>query len=100
MASGVFTVPVPGIYYFQLSTLKDTSASSLGMVLEVNDFYVPIAETVQPSITGSYDAVSLTSSFRLKSNDRVVLVYWDSGVIYDNANHHTHFTGWSVEKEL
>lgn len=101
-ALGLFTVPVPGIYHFEVSALKDKSAHSLAIFLQVNDYYVAATETAQSSlvITGSYDTVSLTASLRLKANDRVQLVNWGKGAIHDNTNHHTQFTGWLVEEDL
>jgi len=36
LSSGIFTVPVPGIYDFDLSALKDSSATYLKIYLQVN----------------------------------------------------------------
>jgi len=100
LASGVFTVPVPGIYHFQVVALKDkSSSSSLTIFLKVYDYNVAVAETIPAagSFRGSYDPVSLTASLRLKTKDKVRLVL-GKGVIFDSNAHHTQFTGWLVER--
>ncbi len=100
LISGIFTVPVPGIYHFDFSTLKENTANYLGIYLRVNDANVGYAYTWQ-SATGSQDVVSLSASLRLAKGDTVNLYNAGSGsVLLDNGNHHTHFSGWLVEEDL
>ena len=70
---GNFTAPVPGIYHFEFSAQKDGSHP-----------YIMIRFQVNGEIT-------------LNTNDKVNLVNWNSA-LYDDENHHTHFTGWLVTK--
>lgn len=99
LTSGTLTVPVPGIYNFQFSAVKDRSATKLDILLYVNDGIVGDTWTSQTD-TGSLDVVSLGASLRLKAGDKVTLYKWDSGVLYDSSYHLTHFSGWLVEEEL
>lgn len=101
--SGTFISPVPGIYQFHLSALKDMYSSSLDIFLQVNDVNVGVAYTSKSSAllaTSSYEVVSLSASLRLAAGDRVNLYQHGSGVLYDNSNHHTHFSGSLVEEDF
>ena len=98
LTSGIFTVPVPGIYHFDFSAVKSPSATYLAIFLQVNGVNVGIAYTeLNPE---SYDTVSLGSSLRLAAGDRVNLYSEGSGELVDNSNRYTHFSGWLVEEEL
>jgi len=99
LASGTFTVPVPGIYNFQFSAVKSSSATKLNIEFRVNDVNVGETWTVQAA-TGSNDVVSLSASLRLKAGDTVKLYNYGSGVLADSSYHYTHFSGWLVEEEL
>jgi len=104
LSSGIFTVPVPGIYHFDLSAVKDGGAKSLAIYLQVNGANVGRAETNQFT-SGAYETVSLSASFRLAAGDRVNLYMWNSGQTFEDGNnysggHLTHFTGSLLEEEL
>jgi len=100
--SGIFTVPVPGIYNLQFSAVKDESASYLKILLQVNGITVGGSWT-QPAARGSKNVVSLSISLRLKTGDRVSLMNSGSGAIFDDGFddglHLTHFSGWLVEQK-
>lgn len=96
LSTGVFTVPVDGIYHFDLSAVKDASVPELEIHLQVNGAALARADMNHLS-KGSYDSVSFTASFQLKQNDRVNL-YLNIGVIYDGFD--TDFSGWLVEEDL
>ncbi len=99
LSSGTFHVPVPGIYYFYLSAVKDKYAASLNIDLQVNGKRIGIAYT-ESAAKGSYPSVSLSASLRLATFDRVSLLNYFDSVLFENGNHVTHFTGWLVEEDL
>jgi len=98
-SSGIFTIPVPGIYHFDLSAVKSHLAQYLSIHLQVNGATLGNTFTSK-STTGSRDVVSLSASLRLAKGDRVNLVNNGNGVIYDDKGHVTHFSGWLVEEDL
>jgi len=99
LSSGIFTVPIPGIYHFDFSAIKDESVTGLYIYLQVNGATIGQAATDQAA-TGSNDAVSLSASLRLAAGDRVYLFNSGIGVLFDNSAHRTHFSGWLVEEDL
>ncbi len=101
LASGIFTVPVTGIYHFEFFAMKHNAGDYLFIYLQVNGANVGCAYTgYADSGSKTHDVVSLSSSLRLAAGDRVNLLNNYFGMMFDNSNHHTHFTGWLVEEEL
>jgi len=100
LESGIFTAPVPGLYHFEFSGQKSISATYLAIFLQLNGENVGIAHT-RPGVPGSYDSIFLSASLRLKAGDRVNLFnLGNGGVLHDDINHPTHFTGLLVEEDL
>ncbi len=97
--SGIFTVPVNGIYHFDFSAVEDESAITFSIVLQVNGATVGFAHTYQGT-PGSRDTVSLNASLRLSAGDRVNVYNNGGGVLFDGSGHWTHFSGWLVEEDL
>lgn len=98
LETGVFTAPVDGIYHFEFSGVKHKSANYFYVFLQLNGDNVGFAMTHQ--FTGSYDSVSLTASFRLKTKDLVNMYSYGASVLFDDGNQQTHFTGWLAEEDL
>jgi len=98
LATGVFAVPVNGIYHFEFSGLKDNSAPDIHIYLQVNGANIGISFA-----TGLHNYLalsSISSSLRLKVGDKVRL-YQLRGTLFDNdADPYTHFTGWLVEEDF
>jgi len=98
LTSGIFTVPVAGIYHFDFSALKEESSPFLEIFLQVNGQDVGIEPTPGPA-TRNVDSVSLSASLRLEAGDTVNL-FNEGGALFDDSYHRTHFTGWLVEEDL
>lgn len=102
LKSGVFKAPVPGIYHFQFSGVKNGEGESdhgkLSIFLHLNGVKVGVAHTSE--LRESYGTVSLSASLRLKAGDAVNLHLY-SGELYEHhTDHFTHFSGWLVEEDL
>jgi len=102
LKSGIFIVPVPGIYHFDLTAQKCLFSKFLGIFLQVNGTDVGAAYTWQTA-TGNSNVVSLSASLRLAAGDSVKLFnsrynHARAGGVCDNGD--THFTGGLVEEDL
>ena len=95
LSTGIFTVPLNGIYHFDFSGVMENVRETIAVYLQVKASF----NQVISAIGTNYVTGVLTGSFRLKQGDRVNL-YKDKGTLLDKQNFLTHFTGWLVEEDL
>ncbi len=97
LATGVFTVPVNGIYHFEFSALKESSdINSVYVYLQLNG--VDIGISYATNLPNFLSLNGISASLRLKIGDEVKL--YKAGGTLDDDGPFTHFTGWLVEEDL
>ena len=94
-ATGVFTAPVSGRYFFSFTARSNTDRDPSWVHLRVNGFvygtsYVP---------NKKWYNMPLSVALHLNSGDRVDM-WLGSGSIYDSQYMNTHFSGMLLDEDL
>jgi hypothetical protein len=108
LASGIFTAPKPGIYFFSFTGQAQIPASSsrveFGVRLYLNGGRIGVGWIEEDNtVAGQNSPLTLQSTMNLKKGDQVWLEinYQSTGAfLHDSNNHHTHFTGFMLEEEI
>lgn len=98
IATGMFTAPRTGRYFFSFSALFNLAGESLFIALRLNGVAVGNAYGDR-----SYESVSMKSLLELRAGDKIWLALSHrrgSAMLHDNDSHYTHFTGWLLDEDL
>ena len=98
LKTGVFTAPVPGIYFFSFIGIRDDSSiSGIEITLRLNKAKVGMA--VATAGLGSF-SISIHATLKLKAGDRVYLVKDMGNKLREDSRHLSHFSGHLLKEEL
>lgn len=96
--SGVFTAPRKGTYHFAFIGMKDSSAIDLNIQLILNEGI--LVGTASSGDRSGFYTFGLKATLKLDEKDRISLKKIGHGVLRDDSNHYTHFTGKLLEEDL
>ena len=100
VASGIFTAPKTGIYFFSFSGVGSFNSWSFPQ-LDLNG--ILIGSGVADAESTDHPTFSIQSTLQLSAGDQVSLKLnlGGTGYLYeDTYTHYTHFTGWLLQEDL
>jgi hypothetical protein len=109
LATGIFTAPRPGIYFFSFAGVARLHSSSSSPVnlnsrLFLNGNVIGMSDVQEwNGFVDQKSPLTLQSTLNLKKGDRVWVTIdytGSSSYLYDNSEHYTHFTGFMLEEEI
>ncbi len=108
-ATGIFTAPANGKYFFSFAGLAyipvTSSSHYLGISLYLNSGEIGKAFTEESGSNTARERVSLTlqSTLYLKKGDQIclkILLQTTGTLLTDDGNHFSHFNGFLLEEDI
>jgi len=93
-ATGIFTAPKSGIYYFAYNGIKDAYSDATDLYLQLNGNKTAVAHATN---TGGGMAMSVHATLKLQAGDKISLVL-NRGVVHDFFDNYSSFVGFLLEE--